>query len=79
MTHKMEDMTDEIARLREDIQNMQDDTFTNRLKRSLSEAADRLEKRCEKKPDSEGRIIRNGGTLFFSCDISKIAIKICSS
>ena len=47
MTHKVEDMTDEIARLREDIQKMQDDTFTNRLKKSLSEAADRLEKRCE--------------------------------
>ena len=40
-------MTDEIARLREDIQKMQVDTFTNRLKKSLSEAADRLEKRCE--------------------------------
>ena len=40
-------MTEEIARLREDIQKMQDDTFTNRLKKSLSEAADRLEKRCE--------------------------------
>ena len=47
MTHKVEDMTEEIARLREDIQKMQDDTFTNRLKKSLSEAADRLEKRCE--------------------------------
>ena len=46
MTHKVEDMTEEIARLREDIQKMQDDTFTNRLKKSLSEAADRLEKRC---------------------------------
>ena len=40
-------MTEEIARLREDIQRMQEDTFTNRLKKSLSEAADRLEKRCE--------------------------------
>lgn len=47
MTHKVEDMTEEIARLREDIQKMQEDTFTNRLKKSLSEAADRLEKRCE--------------------------------
>lgn len=40
-------MTEEIARLREDIQKMQEDTFTNRLKKSLSEAADRLEKRCD--------------------------------
>lgn len=47
MTHKVEDMTDEIARLREDIQKMQEDTFTNRLKKSLLEAADRLEKRCD--------------------------------
>lgn len=47
MTHKVEDMTEEIARLREDIQKMQEDTLTNRLKKSLSEAADRLEKRCE--------------------------------
>lgn len=47
MTHKVEDMTEEIARLCEDIQKMRDDTFTNRFKKSLSEAADRLEKRCE--------------------------------
>ena len=47
MTHKVEDMTDEIVRLREDIRKMQDNTFSNRLKKSLSEAADRLEKRCE--------------------------------
>ncbi len=33
--------------VREDIQKMQEDTFTNRLKKSLSEAADRLEKRCD--------------------------------
>ena len=46
MTHKVEDMTEEIARLREDIRKMQEDTFTNRLKESLSESADRLEKRC---------------------------------
>lgn len=46
MTHKVEDMTEEIARLRDDIQRMQEDTVTNRLKKSLSEAADRLEKRC---------------------------------
>ena len=47
MTHKVEDMTEEIARLCEDIQKMKDDTFTNRFKKSLSEAADRLEKCCE--------------------------------
>lgn len=46
MTHKVEDMTDEIARLRADIQRMEDDKLTNRLKKSLNEAADRLENRC---------------------------------
>lgn len=46
MTHKVEDMTEEIARLRYDIQKMQEDTVTNRLKKSLNEAADRLENRC---------------------------------
>ncbi len=46
MTHKVEDMTEEIARLRDDIQRMQEDTVTNRLKKSLNEAADRLENRC---------------------------------
>lgn len=46
MTHKVEDMTEVIAGLREEIQRMQEDTLTNRLKQSLSEATDRLEKRC---------------------------------
>lgn len=46
MTHKVEDMTEEIARLRDDIQRLQEDTVTNRLKKSLNEAADRLENRC---------------------------------
>lgn len=46
MTHKVEDMTEEIAGLREEIKRMQGDTLTNRLKQSLSEATDRLEKRC---------------------------------
>ncbi len=46
MTHKVEDMTDEIARLRADIQKMEDDKLANRLKKSLNEAADRLENRC---------------------------------
>lgn len=46
MTHKVEDMTDEIARLRADIQKMEDDKLSNRLKKSLDEATDRLENRC---------------------------------
>lgn len=46
MTHKVEDMTEAIAKLRDDIQRMQEDTVTNRLKKSLNEAADRLENRC---------------------------------
>ena len=46
MTHKVEDMTEEIAKLRDDIQGMQEDTVTNRLKKSLNEAADRLENCC---------------------------------
>lgn len=46
MTHKVEDMTEEIAKLRDDIQRMQEDTVTNRFKKSLNEAADRLENRC---------------------------------
>lgn len=46
MTHKVEDMTEEIARLRDDIQRMKEDTVTNRLKKSLNEAAERLENRC---------------------------------
>lgn len=46
MTHKVEDMTEEIAGLREYIQKMEDDKLTNRLKKSLNEAADRLENRC---------------------------------
>lgn len=46
MTHKVEEMTDEIAKLRSDIQKMQDETLTNRLKKSMNEAAERLENRC---------------------------------
>ena len=51
MTHKVEDMTEEIAKLRDDIQKMQEDTVTNRLKKSLNEAADRLENRCNQIKD----------------------------
>lgn len=47
MTHKVEDMTNEIVRLRESIRKLQNDTFTNRLKKSLSESADHLEKCCD--------------------------------
>ena len=46
MTHKVEDITEEIAKLRDDIQRMQEDTVTNRLKKSLNEAVDLLENRC---------------------------------
>ncbi len=47
MTHKVEEMTDEISSLRDYIQKMEDDKLANKLKKSLNEAADRLEKRCE--------------------------------
>ena len=47
MTKKVEDMTEEISALRDYIQKIEDDKFTNKLKKSLNEAADRLEKRCE--------------------------------
>lgn len=40
-------MTEEISALRDYIQKIEDDKFTNKLKKSLNEAADRLEKRCE--------------------------------
>ena len=46
MTHKVEEMTDEIALLRDYIQKMEDDKLSNKLKKSLNEAADRLEVRC---------------------------------
>ncbi len=46
MTHKVEDMTDEIAGFREYIQKMEDDKLANRLKGSQNEAADRLENCC---------------------------------
>ena len=46
MTKKVEDITDEISALRDYIQKMEDDKLANKLKKSLNEAADRLEKRC---------------------------------
>ena len=47
MTRKVEDMTEEISALRDYIQKIEDDKLANKLKKSLIEAADRLEKRCE--------------------------------
>lgn len=46
MTKKVEDMTEEIAGLRDFIQKMEDDKLGNKMKKSLNEAADRLENRC---------------------------------
>lgn len=46
MTKKVEDMTEEIAGLRDSIQKMEDDKLGNKMKNSLNEAADRLENRC---------------------------------
>lgn len=51
MTHKVEEMADEIASLREYIRKMEDDKLTNKLKKSLNEAADRLEERCNQIKD----------------------------
>ncbi len=47
MAKKVEDMIDEISALRDYIQKMEEDKLANKLKKSLNEAADRLEKRCE--------------------------------
>lgn len=46
MTKKVEDMTEEIAGLRDTIQKMEDDKLGNKMKKSLNEAADRLENHC---------------------------------
>lgn len=46
MTKKVEDMTEEIAGLRDSIQKLEDDKPGNKMKKSLNEAADRLENRC---------------------------------
>ena len=42
-----EEVVQEISALRGYIQKMEDDKLANKLKKSLNEAADRLEKRCE--------------------------------
>ena len=39
-------MTEELTRVREQIKEMQEDTLMNNLKKAVSEAADRLENRC---------------------------------
>lgn len=46
MTKQMQEMTEELVSVRKQIEEMKEDTFTNNLKKSLSEAADRLENRC---------------------------------
>lgn len=46
MTKKVEGMTEEIAGLRDSIQKMEDDKLGNKMKKSLNEAANRLENRC---------------------------------
>lgn len=43
---KLDSVTDELTKVREQIKEMQEDTLLNNLKKSISEAADRLENRC---------------------------------
>lgn len=43
---KLDSMTEELTQVREQIKEMQEDTVLNNLKKSVSEAADRLENRC---------------------------------
>ena len=43
---KLDSVTEELTRVREQIKEMQEDTLLNNLKKSVSEAADRLENRC---------------------------------
>ena len=43
---KLDSMTEELTRVREQIKEMQEDTLMNNLKKAVSEAADRLENRC---------------------------------
>lgn len=46
MTLRMQEMTDELSEVRKQLEEMKKDTFSNNLKKSLSEAADRMENRC---------------------------------
>lgn len=43
---KLDSVTEELTKVREQIKEMQEDTLLNNLKKSVSEAADRLEARC---------------------------------
>ena len=43
---KLDSVTEELTKVREQIKEMQEDTLLNNLKKSVSEAADRLENRC---------------------------------
>lgn len=43
---KLDSVTEELTKVRDQIKEMQEDTLMNNLKKSVSEAADRLEKRC---------------------------------
>lgn len=47
MTKQMQEMTEELISVKKQIEEMKEDTFTNNLKKSLSEAADRLENCCK--------------------------------
>lgn len=43
---KLDSVTEELTRVREQIKEMQEETLMNNLKKAVSEAADRLENRC---------------------------------
>ena len=43
---KLDSVTEELTKVRDQIKEMQEDTLMNNLKKSVSEAADRLENRC---------------------------------
>lgn len=43
---KLDSMTEELTNVRAQLKEMQEDTFLNNLKKAVSEAADRLENRC---------------------------------
>ncbi len=43
---KLDSVTEELTKVRNQIKEMQEDTLMNNLKKSVSEAADRLENRC---------------------------------
>ena len=43
---KLDSVTEEVTKVRDQIKEMQEDTLMNNLKKSVSESVDRLEKRC---------------------------------